>query len=85
MDTLVKKRWEQWIERIDDKDLIRELQSIGMDWNQIEDCFYKELEFGTGGLRGVIGVGTNRINVYTVAKVSQGYANYLLKNFLILP
>ena len=81
MDTLVKKRWEQWIERIDDKDLIRELQSIGMDWNQIEDCFYKELEFGTGGLRGVIGVGTNRINVYTVAKVSQGYANYLLKNF----
>jgi len=47
---------------------------------QVEDSFYRNLEFGTGGLRGLIGAGTNRMNVYTVAKASQGLANYLLKN-----
>ena len=45
----------------------------------MEDRFYKELEFGTGGLRGVIGAGTNRMNVYTVRKATQGLANYIIK------
>lgn len=52
-----------------------------MTEEEIEDAFYKNLEFGTGGLRGVIGAGTNRMNVYTVSKASQGLANYICKNY----
>lgn len=52
-----------------------------LDDEQIEDAFYKNLEFGTGGLRGIIGAGTNRMNIYTVKKASQGLANYICKNF----
>lgn len=56
-----------------------ELRKIAEDEKEIEDRFYKELEFGTGGLRGVIGAGTNRMNLYTVRKATQGLANYILK------
>ncbi len=56
-----------------------ELAAISGDEKEIEDRFYKELEFGTGGLRGVIGAGTNRMNIYTVRKATQGLANYILK------
>ena len=56
-----------------------ELEAIKEDIKEIEDRFYRELEFGTGGLRGVIGAGTNRINIYTVRKATQGLANYILK------
>ncbi len=56
-----------------------ELEAIRDDEKEIEDRFYRELEFGTGGLRGVIGAGTNRINIYTVRKATQGLANYILK------
>lgn len=56
-----------------------ELQGIADNVAEIEDRFYKELEFGTGGLRGVIGAGTNRMNIYTVRKATQGLANYILK------
>lgn len=56
-----------------------ELQGIADNAAEIEDRFYKELEFGTGGLRGVIGAGTNRMNIYTVRKATQGLANYILK------
>lgn len=56
-----------------------ELLAIKDDEKEIEDRFYKELEFGTGGLRGVIGAGTNRMNIYTVRKATQGLANYILK------
>lgn len=56
-----------------------ELKGIADDEKEIEDRFYRELEFGTGGLRGVIGAGTNRMNVYTVRKATQGLANYILK------
>ena len=57
------------------------LAQIKNDEKEIQDRFYRDLEFGTGGLRGVIGAGTNRMNVYTVAKASQGLANYIIKNF----
>ena len=57
-----------------------ELEAIRGNEKEIEDRFYRDLEFGTGGLRGVIGAGTNRMNVYTVRKASQGLANYILKN-----
>ena len=56
-----------------------ELRSIAENEGEIEDRFYKELEFGTGGLRGVIGAGTNRMNIYTVRKATQGLANYIIK------
>ena len=56
-----------------------ELSKIKDNESEIEERFYKELEFGTGGLRGVIGAGTNRMNIYTVRKASQGLANYIIK------
>ena len=62
-----------------DQDTKKELSAIADDATEIEDRFYKELEFGTGGLRGVIGAGTNRMNIYTVRKATQGLANYILK------
>ena len=55
----------------------QELETISQDEVAIQDCFYRELEFGTGGLRGVLGAGTNRMNIYTVGKATQGLANYL--------
>ena len=64
-----------------DADLVEELKSIAGDEAKIEDAFYRNLAFGTGGLRGVIGAGTNRMNIYTVAKASQGLANYVNANF----
>lgn len=60
-----------------DADTKKELEQIKDNPGEIEERFYRELEFGTGGLRGIIGAGTNRINIYTVRKVSQGLANYL--------
>lgn len=63
--------------KLEDNDLNIELSNIVSDSDAIEDRFYKELEFGTGGLRGVIGAGTNRINIYTVRKATQGLCNYL--------
>lgn len=62
-------------------DLTDELNSICKNSEEIKDRFYKDLTFGTGGLRGIIGAGTNRINVYTIAKATQGLSNYLKKNF----
>lgn len=62
-----------------DQDTKNELLAIRDNESEIEERFYKELEFGTGGLRGIIGAGTNRMNVYTVRKASQGLANYIIK------
>ena len=62
-----------------DADTKAELKALEGNDKEIEDRFYKELEFGTGGLRGVIGAGTNRMNVYTVRKATQGLANYIIK------
>ena len=62
-----------------DENTKKELLAIKDDNKEIEDRFYKELEFGTAGLRGVIGAGTNRMNIYTVGKATQGLANYIIK------
>lgn len=72
--------FERWIERADDEEIRSELLSIRENQAEIDDRFYRELEFGTGGLRGVIGAGTNRMNVYTVARATSGLAEYVLKN-----
>lgn len=75
-----RTRYEQWLnDSMIDEDTKAELRSIADDPKEIEDRFYRELTFGTGGLRGVIGAGTNRMNRYTVGKATQGLAQYLLK------
>ena len=73
------QRWLQ--ESLENAEIHEELVSIAGDNAAIEDRFYRELEFGTGGLRGVLGAGSNRMNVYTVGKATQGCSNYLLKTF----
>lgn len=80
MDEKVITKWNEWREQeLNDVDLTMELERIKDDDEEILERFYRELEFGTGGLRGVIGAGTNRMNIYTVAKATQGYSNYLKK------
>ena len=77
-----KKMYEEWLSNpYFDAETKKELESIKDDEKEIKERFYTELEFGTGGLRGVIGAGTNRINVYTVAKATKGLAEYLLKKY----
>ena len=75
-----QKEYHRWLTKADmDPTLLEELRT--MDEKQQEDAFYRDLSFGTGGLRGVIGAGTNRMNIYTVAKATQGLANYLKEHF----
>lgn len=73
-------RYQQWLDDPSiDEETKAELRSIADDENEIKERFFKELEFGTGGLRGIIGNGSNRLNQYTVGKASQGLANYIKK------
>ena len=75
------EKYNHWLESdIINEETKNELRNIKDD-KEIEDRFYKDLEFGTGGLRGVIGAGTNRMNIYTVSKATQGFANYLNEAF----
>ena len=75
-----KEEYKKWCEDPSfDEETRKELLSIKDDEEEIKDRFYKELEFGTAGLRGVIGMGTNRMNKYTVGKATQGLANYILE------
>ncbi|MGN0376592.1 MAG: phospho-sugar mutase [Suilimivivens sp.] len=75
-----KEQYDFWLsDAYFDEATKEELRSIAGNEKEIEDRFYKELEFGTGGLRGVIGAGTNRMNIYTVRKATQGLANYIIK------
>jgi len=74
------KEYKKWCESSEfDEETRKELLEIKDDEKEIEDRFYKELEFGTAGLRGVIGAGTNRMNKYTVGKATQGLANFIKK------
>lgn len=74
------EEYKKWCESPEfDEETKKELLSIKDDEKEIEDRFYKELEFGTAGLRGIIGAGTNRMNKYTVGKATQGLANYILE------
>ena len=75
----IQKVYELWTEKaVADPDLKKELADVANDEEGKNDRFYRDLEFGTGGLRGVIGAGTNRMNVYTVKKATQGLAEYIL-------
>ena len=74
------EEYKKWCESSEfDEETKKELIAIKDDEKEIEDRFYKELEFGTAGLRGVIGAGTNRMNKYTVGKATQGLANYIVE------
>lgn len=78
----IKELYKLWCDSaVDDSDLQRELEDIKNDDEAINDRFYRELEFGTGGLRGVIGAGTNRMNIYTVRRATQGFADYINEAF----
>lgn len=75
------EKYNKWLEsEMIDDNTKKELKKIN-DKKELEDRFYKELEFGTGGLRGIIGAGANRMNVYTVKKATQGLANFLLNKY----
>lgn len=75
---MVNERYALWCEKaVADKDVADELKNMKNDSEAISEAFYKDLEFGTGGLRGIIGAGTNRMNIYTVGKASQGLAAYV--------
>jgi len=82
MDQLIEQKVANWLNGAYDeetKNSIKQLQQTNGD--ELADAFYRNLEFGTGGLRGIMGIGTNRMNKYTVGMATQGYANYLKKSF----
>lgn len=82
----VKNRASQWLNEPFDAETRKKVKDL-MDGNEAEliECFYRNLEFGTGGLRGIMGAGTNRMNIYTVAMATQGLSNYLIKEFKNVP
>ena len=82
METDYRKNAEQWLGKEYDsetREAVRKM--LNGDEKLLEDAFYRNLEFGTGGLRGVMGVGTNRMNKYVVGMTTQGFANYIRKAF----
>ena len=79
MNNLVKQEYDFWLQNAKEKEILEELKSVAENPKEMEDRFYKALSFGTGGLRGIIGAGTNRMNVYTVGKATFGLAEYLLE------
>ena len=82
MDTAVRDKYNLWVNSAkEDPDLVNELNSIKDNDDEIYERFYRNLEFGTGGLRGIIGAGENRMNIYTVRKATQGLADYLNSRF----
>ena len=82
MDTKTENKINEWLSGNYDEDTKSQIKQLQKnDAAQLEDAFYKDLEFGTGGLRGIMGIGTNRMNKYTVGMATQGYANYLKKCF----
>ena len=79
MNKEIMNRYEQWLNELDEKDpLHKELEAIANQPDEIEDRFYQDLSFGTAGLRGKIGAGTNRMNFYTVARATQGIADFIV-------
>ena len=80
MDQKILERAQSWLTEQYDEETRKKVQElIDNDPNELTESFYRNLEFGTGGLRGIMGVGTNRMNVYTVAMATQGFANYIKK------
>ena len=79
----VKQRAKIWLDgNFDDETKARIADMMKNDEDELIDAFYRDLEFGTGGLRGIMGVGTNRMNIYTVGMATQGLCNYIKKEFI---
>ncbi len=86
MEDKILDEYKRWMEKaadpgFSDPDVVQELREMAGDTEKISDAFYRSLAFGTGGLRGVIGAGTNRMNIHTIAKASQGLADYVNSHF----
>ena len=82
MDAAILAKVNNWLHGNYDQETKNEIIRLQKENpDELTDCFYQNLEFGTGGLRGIMGVGTNRINKYTIGMATQGYSNYLLKSF----
>ena len=82
MNVRVETEYLRWCEEAkEDEKIIEELKKLKNKEEEKRDAFYRNLAFGTGGLRGVLGAGTNRMNIYTVAKASQGLADYIKEKF----
>ena len=81
MNEKINTAYQAWLANVKDEVLLADLNAMAGDEARIEDAFYRDLEFGTAGLRGVLGAGTNRMNIYTVGRAAQGVANYVIKNF----
>src|SRR5829696_4844929 len=82
MNEIIMKKTAEWLSGNFDQDTKDEIKRLQKEnEGELTDAFYRSLEFGTGGLRGIMGVGTNRMNRYTVGMATQGYANYLNKCF----
>lgn len=76
-----REKYKMWCDYATDAEIVAELEAMAGDETAIENAFYADLEFGTAGLRGIIGAGSNRMNIYNVAKASQGLAEYLAAKF----
>lgn len=81
INSIAKSKILDWQKKLFDEETRQAIEKLKSNPKELEDCFYKELEFGTGGMRGVMGVGSNRINKYTIGKITQGISNYLQKVF----
>jgi phosphoglucomutase len=82
MDTIIENKVKQWLNGGFDAETVAALEKLKLgNPDELADAFYRNLEFGTGGLRGIMGVGTNRMNKYTVGMATQGFANYLKQAF----
>ncbi len=81
MDNGLSAKIEEWSQPPFDKETTAQLEVLKQNPEQLEDAFYKDLEFGTGGMRGIMGIGTNRINAYTLGKSTQGLCDYLKSVF----
>ena len=82
MDSIILEKAQKWTTTAFDEETRNRVQQlIDSNSDELTECFYKDLEFGTGGLRGLMGVGTNRMNIYTVGMATQGLANYLKQSF----
>ena len=73
----IQEKYELWLDSVTDAELKEQLEQMKNDETSKENAFFKDLEFGTGGLRGVLGVGTNCLNIYTIGKITQGIADYM--------
>ena len=81
MDSAIQQKADQWLQGNYDQETKEAVKKLQEDPKGLTEAFYQNLEFGTGGLRGIMGVGTNRMNKYTVGMATQGYANYLLQTY----